>query len=305
MLTQSSIKFPAVLISSILISSLLSLSPAKSQTATTQPQNLSATQPRKMSSANLIAESIKPSVVRVVLGCQVTAYLPKTGKIYHLETDIAHGSGFFASNHGHIVTNAHVINFTKENCQESLWQELASKLESDGENPNAVAQQLKWMKIEPIYSVILSNGKQLPSQVIISGATVGEGKDVAILKVNLANTPAIPLADSDKVQIADTVTVVGYPAIIDYISWLDKKSLQEASFTKGMVSAHKTLSDGTAVIQINGTATSGNSGGPVINEQGEVIGIVTFGSRHSDNFAFLFTSNTIREFLTQAGITNS
>jgi serine protease Do len=61
---------------------------------------------------------------------------------------------------------------------------------------------------------------------------------------------------------------------------------------------------GTPVIQLSAPALPGNSGGPVVNEQGEVIGILTFGLLTKDNFNFAFTLHTIYEFLDKAGISN-
>lgn len=103
-------------------------------------------------------------------------------------------------------------------------------------------------------------------------------------------------------KLLDSVTVVGYPGLVEDLPLFNEKSFYEASFTSGQVSAKKNLKDGTPVIQITAPVPKGNSGGPVLNEQGEVIGLVTFGP--DDNFTFIFTSDTIQEFLDSANITN-
>ncbi|RUT01484.1 hypothetical protein DSM106972_065810 [Dulcicalothrix desertica PCC 7102] len=295
------VKMQALLLSSVL-TTLIPIVPAYSQVPMQQLQ-VNTTQSEKMSTSNLIAENTKSSVVRVVIWCDVKAYLPKNGKIYSLKTMLGHGSGFFVNPNGYIVTNAHVTNVTDEECKQYFVEELAVKLKEDGEDSNIV-KQLKWIDVKPIYQVHLPNGESLPAQILKSGAPIGEGKDVSIIKVNIRNAPVLKLADSSKVRILDKVTAVGYPGLVEMSDIFDKKSLVEATFTSGEISAIKTLKDNIPVIQVSAPAAPGNSGGPVLNERGEVIGIVTFGPQESNNYVFLFTSNTIQEFLTYEGIVN-
>ncbi len=295
------VKMQALLLSSVL-STLIPIVPAYSQVSMQQLQ-VNTSQSEKMSTSNLIAENSKSSVVRVVVGCDVKAYLPKNGKIYNLKTMAGHGSGFFVNPNGYIVTNAHVTNLTGEECKQYLARKLAVKLKEDSQDSNAV-KQLKWIDVKPIYQVNLPNGESLPAQVIKSGAAIGEGKDVSIIKINIRNAPVLKLADSSKVRILDKVTAVGYPGLIEWSDIFDKKSFVEATFTSGEISAIKTLKDNIPVIQVSAPAAPGNSGGLVLNERGEVIGIVTFGPYESNSYVFLFTSNTIQEFLTHEGIVN-
>lgn len=103
-------------------------------------------------------------------------------------------------------------------------------------------------------------------------------------------------------KLLDSVTVVGYPGLVENSSLFNDESFYKASFTRGQVSAKKNLKDGTPVLQITAPVPKGNSGGLVLNDNGEVIGLVTFGP--DDNFTFLFTSNTIQEFLDSAKINN-
>jgi serine protease Do len=180
---------------------------------------------------------------------------------------------------------------------------LVYQLESDGENINNIEKQYKWIELKAINTVSLPNGQNFPFKIINSGASFDKGKDVSIIKIKIRNAPALKLADSEQVKLQDEVIAVGYPGLVESPVF-DEKSLNEATFTLGIVSAKKNLSSGTPVIQISATAAPGNSGGPVLNEQGEVIGIVTFGPQSSNNYVFLFTSNTIQEFLNLAGLTN-
>lgn len=143
--------FPTLLLFSTLFTTLVPFTPAKSQTleiarqqlqASSQPKTVK-TPPQKMSQANLLAEEVKPSVVRIGVGYKAKLYLPKNGKIYHLEQMISYGTGFFINHNGYIATAAHVTDLTLEDCKQLLWRELALKLEADGENLDDVEQELK------------------------------------------------------------------------------------------------------------------------------------------------------------------
>lgn len=325
MLSKIQNRFKALLIFSALLSSTLSISPVKSETVDINQKNIqqnnnqqNKTQPNqnqrnktiqksnptqqsgKLSPANLIAEEVKPSVVRVVVGCKAKVYSPINGKVYELERITGHGSGFFVNPNGYIITNNHVVE--TENCEEILHANLAAQLEADGQNLEVIKAELKWIETKPIQLVYLPNQEQLPFEIINSGSPVGEGKDVSIIKVNLVNAPTLKLADSKQVNLLDSITVVGYPGLVEDIPVFNRESFYQASFTQGQISAMKNLKDGTPIIQITAPVPRGNSGGPVLNENGEVIGLVTFGP--SDDFTFIFTSETIQEFLNTANITN-
>ncbi|MEB3215151.1 MAG: serine protease [Nostocales cyanobacterium 94392] len=302
MLPKIQNQFKSLIIISALLSAILPITPAKSQTIdfSQQPLRTNSNQPEKLSQANLVAEDVKPSVVRVVVGCKAKVYSPNTGKIYDLEKITGHGSGFIVNPKGYIVSNAHVTN--PEDCQQILREDLAAQLEADGQTLENIEAELKWIEVKPIQLVYLPNQEQLPFEIINSGAVAGEGKDVSIIKVNVINAPTLKLAESNQVKLLDSITVVGYPGLVETFSVFDEKSFYEASFTRGQISAKKNLKDGTPIIQITAPVPNGNSGGPVLNDNGEVIGLVTFGP--NDDFTFIFTSQTILEFLDSANITN-
>jgi serine protease Do len=79
----------------------------------------------------------------------------------------------------------------------------------------------------------------------------------------------------------------------------------------GQISATSKKTDqGSPVIQLNAASTHGNSGGPVINEQGKIIGLLTFrgdtvNGQEVQGFNFAVPVNTVKEFVNQAGAENS
>ncbi len=94
--------------------------------------------------------------------------------------------------------------------------------------------------------------------------TVDKDRDLAVIKVAGIDAPALPLGDSDAVQIGDKVYVAGNPRGL------------EGTFSAGIISAIRP--EGTPLVrgktlQMDASISPGSSGGPVLNDRGEVIGI--------------------------------
>lgn len=112
---------------------------------------------------------------------------------------------------------------------------------------------------------------------VYSAAVVGvdESDDIAVLKIEAEDLKPAVIGDSEKLLVGDTVYAVGNP-----LSGL------EYSMTVGHVSAlDREISSGEntetiRMFQIDAPVNSGNSGGPVYNNRGEVVGIVT--AKYSD-----------------------
>jgi S1-C subfamily serine protease len=101
-------------------------------------------------------------------------------------------------------------------------------------------------------------------------ASVDENNDVAFLK--LAKSPKMPssnvrIGDSSTVKLGDRIFTIGYPAT--------KILGMSPKYSEGVVNSIKGLKDNPAFFQISVPIQPGNSGGPLFNEQGEVIGITT------------------------------
>lgn len=91
-----------------------------------------------------------------------------------------------------------------------------------------------------------------------------EHTDIALLKIKKEGLPAATIGDSDKIEVGNWVLAIGSPYGFDYTA------------TKGIISAvSRSLPDGTYVpfIQTDAAVNPGNSGGPLFNLDGEVIGI--------------------------------
>lgn len=115
-------------------------------------------------------------------------------------------------------------------------------------------------------TVVFSDGSEQSAELI--GAT--SDYDLAVIKVNLTGLTPLVFADSDDVVVGDDTIAVGSPLGL------------EATVTTGIVSAlHRpvTAGDNTEgyafidAIQTDAAINPGNSGGPLLNSQGEVIGV--------------------------------
>ena len=279
-----------------------------------------------VSDGERLAMYSKPAVVRIIDGAAAQIRLELPG--YQPETFntslIASGSGFFISSNGYIATNAHVVSTTREGEEKAkqalFWQmvqQIAQRLNRDPRSLpiNLIDQHSTLVSFQKVHHVFTPDGSNFPFEIKQYGAPTGEstdqGKDVAIVKIEIKNAPILKVGDSDRVQLQDHVTVIGYPAAADTFQsgMLSQKSAFEASITDGKISARKTASSGAPILQTSANATHGNSGGPVLNDANEVIGLLTFrgdtvNGQEVAGFAFVVPSNTVMEYVKSAGASN-
>ena len=124
----------------------------------------------------------------------------------------------------------------------------------------------------------------------IEGLTaIDEDRDLAIVQVSDAQVRSLPLADSDVVAVGDTVYVVGNP-----------KGFLEGTFSHGLISAIRQL-DARRLFQLTAPISSGNSGGPVLNERGEVVGVAVAQVKDGQNLNFAVPSNYLRSLIDRVG----
>jgi len=136
----------------------------------------------------------------------------------------AQGSGFLISADGLVLTNAHVVDGAKE------------------------------------VTVKLSDHREYKAKVL--GAD--KSSDIAVLKIDAHNLPAVTLGDSDKLGVGDYVLAIGEPF-----------GLEETA-TAGIVSAKGRSLPGDGYvpfIQTDAAVNPGNSGGPLFDATGSVVGI--------------------------------
>ncbi len=131
-----------------------------------------------------------------------------------------------------------------------------------------------------------------------------DDRDVAIIRVELDRLPALPIASSETLSVGSTVYVFGFPGTAE----LNTKSPLEATFTRGVVSAIKTATGKDfPIYQTDAKVSQGSSGGPLFNDRGEVVGLVTFQTGAldrgvGDNFAFALPAFLITQEAEKIGL---
>jgi serine protease Do len=177
---------------------------------------------------------------------------------YRIESQYENfGSGFLIDEEGHIITNAHVI-----------------------ENAKYV-----WIQIPVL-------GRQKLEVTVVG---ICPDRDIALLKISdegvlnlreaLGQIPYVQLGDSDAVQNAESVLVLGYP-----LGQYHVKS------TTGVVSGKEFVLNGM-LLQITAPVNPGNSGGPVFNAQGQVIGIAVAVAVEAQNVGYATPVNELKIIL--------
>jgi S1-C subfamily serine protease len=163
------------------------------------------------------------------------------------------GSGFIVDRRGHILTNNHVV---------------------EG------AEQIK---------VTLSDGRAFRATLV--GAD--RFTDLAVLKIEAKDLPVLPLGDSSRLAVGETVIAIGSPL------WIEGGP----TVTVGVVSAlgRSMEEPGLPIlhdlVQTDAAINPGNSGGPLLNAAGQVVGINTAVIRSAHGIGFAISVNSARPVL--------
>lgn len=209
-----------------------------------------------------VVRQVSPAVVGVINFQQVTN--PFTGR--QRVAEAGYGTGLILDARGFIVTNYHVV-------------EGAVRLE-----------------------VALDSGERVEAHLVAHDYPFS---DLAVLRIDPAGHALIParLGDSSTVQVGETVLAIGNPRGLDFFQ----------SVTRGVVSGirqdllQQLPTGGSAdsriftVIQTDAAINSGNSGGPLVNLRGEVIGINTlkFVGEQIEGMGFAIPSNDVRRIASE------
>jgi Do/DeqQ family serine protease len=131
--------------------------------------------------------------------------------------------------------------------------------------------------------VAFQDGRRMPAKVV----GVDPATDLAVLKVDAKGLPAVKFADSDAARVGEWVIAIGSPFGLDY------------SITAGVLSAKGRGGMGANEIedylQTDASINPGNSGGPLIDLDGQVLGINTMIIGHASGIGFAIPSNLARK----------
>ena len=186
------------------------------------------------------ANKILPSIVGITVEYNVNSLISMFGNQGQTSTATATGSGIIISEDGYILTNNHIVSSTSENN----FYEVSS----------ATKVTVKLFNDDTEYEAKIVG--------------TDEQTDLAVIKIDKTGLPKAEFADSDNIKVGEFAMAVGNPLGM------------ESSITCGVVSAVNrkiTDSDGNTytLIQTDAAINAGNSGGALVNSEGQVIGINT------------------------------
>jgi serine protease Do len=146
---------------------------------------------------------------------------------------------------------------------------------------------------EAEYTVLTNDGKKYPAKVLARDTV----RDLAIIKVEGGPFPTLKLGDSDKLEIGQTVIAIGNAlgefrntVSVGVISGLGR------TVTAGGGGMVETLEN---VIQTDAAINQGNSGGPLLNLKGEVIGVNFAMASGAENIGFAIPINKAKKDIEQ------
>lgn len=174
--------------------------------------------------------------------------------------EVSSGSGFIVSSNGYIVTNRHVV--------------------SDEEAE---------------YTVLLNDGSKYKAEVVAKDPT----EDFAVIKIEASTPRFLKLGDSDKVLLGQAVIAIGN-ALGEF------RNTVSVGVISGLARSIAALDESgqqqvlNNVFQTDAAINKGNSGGPLLNFQGEVIGLNTAMVSGAQNIGFAIPVNKIKKALDQA-----
>ncbi len=242
------------------------------------------------------------------------------------------GSSFVFQENGYLATNAHVVSINTLKQQMISEKALAAlyenALELTDDEMNNLLEEERGGFLDSVFQFILSRSAfdlnrdvrilnpKRESRTVVESLNEGQkaevlvesptflsgGSDVALLKVDAVPAPALGFSQQE-VAVGERVYIAGYPSTAE----LSDRSSGEVTFTSGVVSAIRTTADGKKVYQTDAKISQGSSGGPVLNEQGHVIGIITYQTdtmerASGDNFAFAQAIESVSEIALAARI---
>ncbi|MDR0885966.1 MAG: trypsin-like peptidase domain-containing protein [Clostridiales Family XIII bacterium] len=209
-----------------------------------------------------VTEAVAKKVGPAVVGITSTVTSEGGGGFFGIEPQESTGvgTGMVVDKNGYILTNSHVV--------------------LDGDVDSIV--------------VSLADGQELAGKLIWNDSSI----DLAIVKVDAKNLPTVDMGNSDDISIGSYVAAIGNPLGLQF----------NGSITSGVVSGlgrSIQASDGNKsvqmddLIQVDAAINSGNSGGPLLNKNGQVIGINTAKTSNAEGMGFAIPINTAKPIIEQ------
>lgn len=176
----------------------------------------------------------------------------------------ATGSGILISEDGYIITNEHVIN-----------------------GANKIQVELTSQGLSKLYSAVLVQ-KDVDNDLAILKINDESFKPVEKLKYSFKETGIV--------EVGASAFTIGFPLALSGMG-------KEAKYTDGKISSKTGYNGSLNSFQTSIPVQPGNSGGPVFNEKGELIGLINASVRETDNVSYAIKLNYIKNLIETVGET--
>ena len=133
-------------------------------------------------------------------------------------------------------------------------------------------------------TIVMHGGRE---ETKVSVIAVDDERDLAVLKISGKKMPALPLAAEGSVRPGDAVVAIGHPLGLGN------------TISDGLISAIRQVGPELTILQTSAPISPGSSGGPLINSQGEVVGVSTLVSARGQNLNFGMPIRYVRDLLNQ------
>jgi serine protease Do len=208
-----------------------------------------------------VAQRVLPAVVNV------TTNVYQAGPTGDPEQGRGVGTGFVIRRNGLVVTNCHVV-------------QGASRI-----------------------TVFTSEDEPVRYEARVIGGDCEH--DLAILKVDASGLPTLRLGSSDRLRLGQNVVAIGYALALEggpsvtagIVSSLDRTIRVPDPQCSVCPNGIRTYSD---VVQTDAAINHGNSGGPLVDMAGRVVGINSAGSENAENIGFAISIDSVKESIDQA-----
>ena len=207
------------------------------------------------------------------------------------DVQIATGTGFLVSPEGYVLTNRHVV----------AGGEITTARQRQEQEPRARSEV---KRIE----IVLPAGDGAGERAFAASVIADDPRlDLALLSVPGLDLPWLPLGDSDALNLGESVTAWGFPLgqavevgrTEEEVGRPEQEDVApEVAASPGSVAALRLDGEGEArYIQTDATLNPGNSGGPLVDEDGYVVGIVRMKLAAGDHVGFAIPVNLAKDFV--------
>jgi S1-C subfamily serine protease len=231
---------------------------------TTSPATAETTEPSPATSYRANADPVVQVVEDVTPAVVTVTSQTRSLGVFGEQTQRGVGTGFVVRSDGLILTNDHVV---------------------DGAG-------------DP--TVTFPDGRSVDAEVL---ATDPE-HDLAVLRVDATNLATAKLGDSSEVAVGERVVAIGYalsltggPTVTSGIISSLERTIQVQDPGEDFGSSVRTYED---VLQTDAALNAGNSGGPLVTLDGEVVGVNAAGSAQAENIGFAIAIDAAKPLIEQA-----